>query len=1272
MQIIRKEDVEFDYVPKNSYNKTSAADCFKVEGKTYEIADWSDFIEPTDKTLVFKVTKPTIVTVYDKGSRPLGVRSANNRVLDLAAYAEEDDVFPLYVREANRSDLVTVNFPADSGIETMRFDPYDPYGGLDIALPALENEPYREFKGWNADNAEYALTSLGDVVGYIRTVKGKNDLGGQSVSFTEAVYGDYDDTRFVFLDATNGDDSNNGSSKETAVKTLKKAFELLNAIDDADVVNRKLVVIGQVTVGDFPENSKMITICGYDNNSVLFNEGPWNETTDESGNTVRSEGNGADIAFRGDIKIENISIKMSATQIGNSKFIFSRDHKLIIGEGVTNVQTRPNAPSGQSTRAPLGIGVTHPNQAATVGKSEAVLNSGIFDKAYVGARYVATNDTVSVQGVDVTIGGATVTELIVGGSGYSGRQGNSIFTDDVKITVDSGTLSTVTLGGYQGAYATGVNFILLNNAGKTTVASGITDKFGADNTYVVSTEKASTDGTHLEMTETPGTYNVVGGTMIAVATKADGTKVLSIRKGDTHTLTLGACTATVTYVEKMEYVYNFGKNFATTPDTLEIYNLPDGFKITDIEPVVHEGFYFEGWERTANGDGSDVTDSNKYDTENLAFGDKFKAVYTAYDVNVADGDFSILGVQIRLGSGSGETKVEQGLRYVVDLQNDFKEALNKLNTSGEVAYGTLVLPTDLTHGHTMKIDPTTANTNDDSPKGMPLYNEYEPALPLGDGSEYRNKYQSSELEYMEKGTLSTWTSGSWKSTDGPSVVPGKKTFSENNNGTQYTVCLTGITEANYGRHYSVTGYAVYTDRNGNRRAVYTDYYQTNLYLAAKAVQEDANSKHKDDANVKAIVDYYENTRVEAFEVSYESKKDVSTITNHANVLSYKEALQDGQSELLKSYVTNKGLFTYGVDTVSGLIPENESKNNGILVNEVEFNFFDSDDTVFTIIEAGDTHLNSVNDQDWANQDPCILATYKGRISGRAGQSVPTINSLMNFASHYDQLVIAGDVLDYFSYGCAEMVKKLIIDRDKNAMVIMGNHEDTVHMQNINHTCREGGAMSTSEAWDKLVEYGIWESEEAISYQSKTLEKNGKKVMIIGIDSSDHNYAAQGEYIKERLKADLAIARGGEGTEDDIPVILFQHVPMNLNGYTETKYVKTYYRQGDTGSSTMIDGKFAWDWGKGSISGATSTWGLKEVMEKGDNASAGAKADKAVYDLITSSADVIKAIFAADWHNFIYSEVKATKGVGGEATVIPQYVASANQGGQLNCVKITIK
>lgn len=1197
-------------------NDTAGTNKFTVEGDTYELIADAGLLNVTAETGKFKLLKPTVVRATKDGDSTSTVYQSNGGILDLTA----GGAGKYTVTALPAEELVTLKFPAQYALDDIGALP-----NVAVTLPTLENETYREFKGWKIAGDENVYTT------YTGTT------AGTTVTFAEAVYGEYTDTRFVFLDATNGNDSNNGTSATTAVKSIAKAFQLLNAFDSA-ITTRKLIVIG--------------TFKHQEKSGGMYLPGGSNATLGNANRiTICGDGSGSseyvfdgDVSLCGPITFENIKLTQGTSD--GSKYIFSGNHGLVIGKGVTvteypisNTQTNPLR---------IALGKTHPG--ASYGKENAALYSGTFGEVALGVQFVATNQTLEVAGADVLIDGATVNKLNLTSGHYGGREGESIFTDDVKITVNSGSLGSVNVGSKQGTYTENIKFVLLNNVGTTSVANNVNEKFGAANVSAVSTQKAASDGTHLEMTDTFGTYNVVGGEKIAVATKADGTKIVSIRTSDSHTLTLGAGVYTVSYVDKMEYNYSFGPNFATNPDTLEIFNLPDGFTITDIEPVVHDGYYFVGWERID----STVNDSNRYDTANLKFGDKFKAVYTAYNTAVSTGDFSILGVQIRLASGDKK----QGLRYVVDLKDSFKTALNALNTSGEVKYGTLVLPTDLTHGHTMKINPVTE-------KGMPMYNEYEAALPIGDGSEYRNKYNSTELEYIPKGELTGWTSGTWSSIeDGPSVVKGEKVFGNANNGTQYTVCLTGINDANYGRHYSVIGYAIYTDKNGNKRAVYTDYYQTNLYLAAKAAQKD----HPTNANINAIIDYYEGTRVTSFETAYNNTKaDVSNTAGDTRVLSYKQAVQDAQSAELAEYITNKGLYTYGVNQNVGLIPENENNKQGILVNEVEFDFFGGDDTVFTIIEAGDTHLNSVNDRDWENQNPCILATYKGRLSGRNGSSVPTINSLMNFASHYDKLVIAGDILDYFSYGCAEMVKKLIVDRDKNAMLVMGNHEDAIHMQEITHS-NHSGLMSTDAAWNTLVNEGIYESMEAIRYKSEILEKDGKKVMVIGIDNNDHVYLDTDKFVYDSLSADIAKAR-----DEGFNILLFQHVPMNLTGYEESKYVQTYYRIGDTSSAiTNANGKVTWDWGRGATGGATSTKGLKAVSEQGDNASEADKADAAVYNLITSSADVIKGIFCGDWHNFIYSEINATKGVDGEETLIPQYVASANQGGQLNCVKITIK
>jgi hypothetical protein len=130
-----------------------------------------------------------------------------------------------------------------------------------------------------------------------------------------------------------------------------------------------------------------------------------------------------------------------------------------------------------------------------------------------------------------------------------------------------------------------------------------------------------------------------------------------------------------------------------------------------------------------------------------------------------------------------------------------------------------------------------------------------------------------------------------------------------------------------------------------------------------------------------------------------------------------------------------------------------------------------------------------------------------------------------------------------------------------------------------------------------------------------------------------------EYQFEKLSADLKTAR-----ENGYTVLVFFHEPLttNIEEYKETKVLD------DTDDPI----KSVYDYYTGWHIGAAHKNDTPETMK--------------VYDLITSSADVIKGIFAGHRHYNYYTEIKATDADGND-TVIPQYVMRSCGYNEYGCV-----
>ncbi|MBR5553725.1 MAG: metallophosphoesterase, partial [Clostridia bacterium] len=443
----------------------------------------------------------------------------------------------------------------------------------------------------------------------------------------------------------------------------------------------------------------------------------------------------------------------------------------------------------------------------------------------------------------------------------------------------------------------------------------------------------------------------------------------------------------------------------------------------------------------------------------------------------------------------------------------------------------------------------------------------------------------------------------------PAKVVGEKIFKETDDSVQYTLCITNITEDKYYRFYSVKGYIVYKDYNGLEQVLYTDYYQTNLYRIALAALKAGEASAE---TFEGIKEYVEVDRKAAY--------------------------------MAENYDTRQLLTGY---------PTTEDKDpnhamyrlaNGMKIREVEIDTGIGGDEI-EIVHFADTHLNYINRMDMEIGETNTLSTYRGRSWLRDGSSVPNINRAMEYASFFDKTVITGDIMDYFSWGCAEVMTKTIIDRSNKVVMALGNHEpaelcqpdmnDLSYKYSLDHTYQ--------------VLQSIWKTND-IYYHSEILtnDEGTEKVMIVLLDNQRDAY--WGDIQAVPFAADIEKAR-----EKGIPILIFEHNPISTQNPNETA-ATWFFEPGDlSGIPCDMTKSFA----------GSPAHGYADTMK--------------VYNLIVRNSDVIKGVFCGHWHNHMYTEILAQNEDGsfktdenGNYVVIPQHTVTANAYGSGNAIKITIK
>ncbi len=274
----------------------------------------------------------------------------------------------------------------------------------------------------------------------------------------------------------------------------------------------------------------------------------------------------------------------------------------------------------------------------------------------------------------------------------------------------------------------------------------------------------------------------------------------------------------------------------------------------------------------------------------------------------------------------------------------------------------------------------------------------------------------------------------------------------------------------------------------------------------------------------------------------------------------------------------------------------------------------SDDKV-EIVQMSDTHFNYINAEDRAEQNPSIMSTEEYRKWLAGGSSVGVISKILKWANYSDQTVVTGDILDYMSHGAKELTIKTLFRADTNIMAAFGNHD-------ITRVCQ--GKVSDPTTLESRVEW-LQEFWPHNTYYASKVVKD--KVMCIVLDNGKGSFW-QSQI--EPLKRDIALAR-----EKGYTVLLFYHIPLATRNPAETSVVPI--RNNDnSGNHDFYSNAI----GKEGTTGPTGE----------------------LYDIITSSADVIKGAFCGHYHSAYYSEILAhyTDENGNRVdTVIPQYVQTAS-------------
>ncbi|MBR4863922.1 MAG: hypothetical protein IKU07_05035 [Oscillospiraceae bacterium] len=310
--------------------------------------------------------------------------------------------------------------------------------------------------------AQRELLVTSDTYRYIRDL---NAQGGVDYTITDASYVNIT----VWLDGTNGDDTADGLTEATAVKTLEQAYRIMDAaLEGADAASQaNLKIVGLYELGTtrvyLPTVNFHVTISG-------------KTAADGFSYTGGSTQETRIIDICGDTTFQNMTLHSNSA--GNYNHLNANGHKFVIGEGVNCTTKKSNA----------YFTLAGGNYSGSCASTDLTVRSGKWRTIYVGGYlgavtgqakgdisgcWVYQNITVSYRGsigsVDMKIANTTVSSAVETSAIYAGpiekkSASQAIVAGDVTITLGENIIA-------QGVYASGRQGIV--NGTVTIIADGI-------------------------------------------------------------------------------------------------------------------------------------------------------------------------------------------------------------------------------------------------------------------------------------------------------------------------------------------------------------------------------------------------------------------------------------------------------------------------------------------------------------------------------------------------------------------------------------------------------------------------------------------------------------------------------------------------------------------------------------------------------------------------------------------------------------------------------
>ena len=141
------------------------------------------------------------------------------------------------------------------------------------------------------------------------------------------------------------------------------------------------------------------------------------------------------------------------------------------------------------------------------------------------------------------------------------------------------------------------------------------------------------------------------------------------------------------------------------------------------------------------------------------------------------------------------------------------------------------------------------------------------------------------------------------------------------------------------------------------------------------------------------------------------------------------------------------------------------RENGLIVRRV-FIKTGKEQEAKHILLLSDTHLSTWNLRDFEEKNPCVLECIdKRRSTFRREDALENTERIMSYAHLFDKVMVAGDVIDYLTWGGVDYIRRFIYDKAPDATVLLGSHDVTRVM---GHTLPDPTTLASREDMIKTV------------------------------------------------------------------------------------------------------------------------------------------------------------------------------------------------------------